>query len=222
LLKARKELTRQTGALQEFTDAQEGEVSAWRKAVDDFETGASTANPYELPHAGKQYSRGISFRSRLLGSQGPMLRDIELELVREEQEQERNSTAVREATDDTMIEYLMLGVEIEGQQCMSFFKGLRYFLKLTVSSGVSFLPTCWPKETPPPKNSPTLLPAAHRSHGKSRSCGSCSTSTPLARFNASPLLQIQRSPRKLSARLSSCHQDCHRSKPCPRSLYPTL
>ncbi|KAJ7336983.1 hypothetical protein DFH08DRAFT_964940 [Mycena albidolilacea] len=98
LLKARKELTRQTGALQEFTDAQEGEVSAWRKAVDDFETGASTANPYELPHA------------------SPMLRDIEMELVREEQERERNPTAVREATDDMMIEYLMLGVEIEGQQ----------------------------------------------------------------------------------------------------------
>ncbi|KAJ7729886.1 hypothetical protein B0H14DRAFT_3518191 [Mycena olivaceomarginata] len=93
-----KSLRSQTGALQEFTDAQEGEVSAWRKAVDDFETGASTANPYELPHA------------------GPTLRDIELELVREEQERERNSTAVREATDDTMIEYLMLGVEIEGQQ----------------------------------------------------------------------------------------------------------
>ncbi|KAJ7862664.1 hypothetical protein B0H14DRAFT_3444602 [Mycena olivaceomarginata] len=98
LAKARKELTRQTSALQEFTEAQQGEVSAWKKAVDDFETGASTANPYELPHA------------------GPTLRDIELELVREEQDWERNSTAVREATDDTMIEYLMLGVEIEGQQ----------------------------------------------------------------------------------------------------------
>jgi hypothetical protein len=49
------------------------------------------------------------------------LRDIELELVREEQDRERNSTAVREATDDTMIEYLMLGVEIEGQQCVSVF-----------------------------------------------------------------------------------------------------
>ncbi|KAJ7708555.1 hypothetical protein B0H14DRAFT_3525416 [Mycena olivaceomarginata] len=96
--RARKELTRQTGALQEFTDAQEGEVSAWRKAVDDFETGASTANPYELPHA------------------DPMLRDIKLELVREEQERERNSTAVHKATDDTMIEYLMLRVKIEGQQ----------------------------------------------------------------------------------------------------------
>jgi hypothetical protein len=54
----------------------------------------------------------------LLAFPGPTLREIELELVREEQECERSSAAVREATDDTMIEYLMLGVEIEGQQCV--------------------------------------------------------------------------------------------------------
>ncbi|KAJ7693118.1 hypothetical protein B0H14DRAFT_2651465 [Mycena olivaceomarginata] len=87
LVKARKELTHQRG-----------EVSAWKKAIDDFETGASTANPYELPHA------------------SPTLHDIKLELVCEEQDRERNSTTMHEATDDTMIEYLMLGVEIEGQQ----------------------------------------------------------------------------------------------------------
>jgi hypothetical protein len=56
----------------------------------------------------------------LLAFPGPTLREIELELVREEQERERSSAAVREATDDTMIEYLMLGVEIEGQQCVYF------------------------------------------------------------------------------------------------------
>jgi hypothetical protein len=44
-----------------------------------------------------------------------------LELVRKEQDREHNSTAVRKATNDTMIEYLMLGVEIEGQQCVSVF-----------------------------------------------------------------------------------------------------
>ncbi|KAJ7763263.1 hypothetical protein B0H14DRAFT_3510637 [Mycena olivaceomarginata] len=98
LLKAKKELVRQTNALQEFTQVQQGEVSAWKTAVDNFETGVSAVNPYELPLT------------------GPTLREIKLELVREEQEHERSSTAVREATDDTMIEYLMLGVEIEGQQ----------------------------------------------------------------------------------------------------------
>jgi hypothetical protein len=39
-------------ALQEFTQAQQGEVSAWKTAVDDFETGVSAVNPYELPLAG--------------------------------------------------------------------------------------------------------------------------------------------------------------------------
>jgi hypothetical protein len=57
----------------------------------------------------------------LLAFPGPTLREIELELVREEQERERSSAAVREGTDDTMIEYLMLGVEIEGQQCVYIF-----------------------------------------------------------------------------------------------------
>jgi hypothetical protein len=53
LLQARKELARQRDALQEFTLAQQGEVAAWKEAVDNFETGASTTNPYQLPHAGK-------------------------------------------------------------------------------------------------------------------------------------------------------------------------
>ncbi|KAJ7695539.1 hypothetical protein B0H14DRAFT_3530148 [Mycena olivaceomarginata] len=98
LLQARKELARQRGALQEFTQAQQGEVAAWKEAVDNFETGASTVNPYQLPHA------------------GPTLKDIELELTREEQEREQGSSVVPEADEDTMIEYLMLGLEIEGQQ----------------------------------------------------------------------------------------------------------
>ncbi|KAJ7315538.1 hypothetical protein DFH08DRAFT_971894 [Mycena albidolilacea] len=99
LLQARKELARQRDALQEFTLAQQGEVAAWKEVVDNFETGASTTNPYQLPHA------------------GPTLKDIELELTREEQEREQGSSVVPEADEDTMIEYLMLGLEIKGQQC---------------------------------------------------------------------------------------------------------
>ncbi|KAJ7358297.1 hypothetical protein DFH08DRAFT_953471 [Mycena albidolilacea] len=98
LLQARKELAQQRDALQEFTLAQQGEVAAWKEAVDNFETGASTTNPYQLPHA------------------GPTLKDIELELTREEQEHEQGSSVVPEADEDTMIEYLLLGLEIEGQQ----------------------------------------------------------------------------------------------------------
>ncbi|KAJ7797241.1 hypothetical protein B0H14DRAFT_3493974 [Mycena olivaceomarginata] len=48
---------------------------------------------------------------------GPTLRDVELELTREEQERERSTFTVLNAADDTMTEYLMLGLEIEGQQC---------------------------------------------------------------------------------------------------------
>ncbi|KAJ7870752.1 hypothetical protein B0H14DRAFT_3439844 [Mycena olivaceomarginata] len=98
LLKARKELTRQEEGLQEFTAAQEGEAPAWKEAVDAFEAGASTDNPYQLPHT------------------GPTLRDVELELMHEEQERERRSSAALSASDDTLTEYLMLGLEIEGQQ----------------------------------------------------------------------------------------------------------
>ncbi|KAJ7731187.1 hypothetical protein B0H14DRAFT_3517920 [Mycena olivaceomarginata] len=98
LLKARKELMRQEEGLQEFTAAQEGEAPAWKEAVDAFEAGASTDNPYQLPHA------------------GPTLRDVELELMHEEQERECRSSAALSASDDTLTEYLMLGLEIEGQQ----------------------------------------------------------------------------------------------------------
>jgi hypothetical protein len=51
--KARKELTWQEEGLQEFTAAQEAEAPAWKEAVDAFEAGATTDNPYQLPHAGK-------------------------------------------------------------------------------------------------------------------------------------------------------------------------
>jgi hypothetical protein len=54
LIKARKELKRQEEGLEEFTAAQEEEASAWKEAVDAFEVGASTNNPYQLPHAGKR------------------------------------------------------------------------------------------------------------------------------------------------------------------------
>ncbi|KAJ7825889.1 hypothetical protein B0H14DRAFT_2596232 [Mycena olivaceomarginata] len=52
LLKAKKELVHQTNTLQEFTQAQQGKVSPWKTAVDDFEAGVSAVNPYELPLAG--------------------------------------------------------------------------------------------------------------------------------------------------------------------------
>ncbi|KAJ7873817.1 hypothetical protein B0H14DRAFT_2215648, partial [Mycena olivaceomarginata] len=96
--KATKELARQQEGLEEFTEEQHDKVDAWKKAVDDFESGASLANPYELPQS------------------GPSLRDIELELIREEQERERASAAGPEAGEDTMTGFLMLGLEIEGQQ----------------------------------------------------------------------------------------------------------
>ncbi|KAF7337266.1 CxC2 domain-containing protein [Mycena sanguinolenta] len=98
LLKATKELLRQLAGLQEFNQEQEDQIDAWKKAVDKFEAGLSKKNPYELPRS------------------GPTLRDIELELAREEQERERASTVARSTSEETMTEYLMLGLEIEGQQ----------------------------------------------------------------------------------------------------------
>ncbi|KAJ7763898.1 hypothetical protein B0H14DRAFT_3510550 [Mycena olivaceomarginata] len=89
LLKATKELARQTDALQDFTHSQQDEAPAWKQAVDDFEIG----------HVGC-----------------PTLRDIKLELTREEQEREHAFAVMRDAAKDTMTEYLMLGLEIEGQQ----------------------------------------------------------------------------------------------------------
>ncbi|KAF8143039.1 hypothetical protein K438DRAFT_1520754, partial [Mycena galopus ATCC 62051] len=97
-LKATKELAAQIAGLEQFTAAQKDQAPAWKQAVDDFESGLSAVNPYELPQS------------------GPTLRDIELELVREEQERERVSTAMREVSEETMTEYLMLGLDIEGQQ----------------------------------------------------------------------------------------------------------
>ncbi|KAJ7321807.1 hypothetical protein DFH08DRAFT_818177 [Mycena albidolilacea] len=47
---------------------------------------------------------------------GSTLRDIELELAWEEKERERVSAIVRDAAENTMTEYLILGLEIEGQQ----------------------------------------------------------------------------------------------------------
>ncbi|KAF8178780.1 hypothetical protein K438DRAFT_1769237 [Mycena galopus ATCC 62051] len=84
--------------LEDFTAAQRQEVPAWQKAVDNFETGASLVNPYELPQS------------------GPTLREIKLQLMLEEQERERNAAAARDHMEETMTEYLMLGLEIEGQQ----------------------------------------------------------------------------------------------------------
>jgi hypothetical protein len=52
--KATKELARQQEGLEEFIEGQHDKVDAWKKAVDDFESGASLANPYELPQSGKR------------------------------------------------------------------------------------------------------------------------------------------------------------------------
>ncbi|KAJ7788499.1 hypothetical protein B0H14DRAFT_2398363, partial [Mycena olivaceomarginata] len=98
LLKASKELGRQQAALSEFIQEQEEQVSVWRKLVDDFESGASAVNPYKHPKTCQT------------------LREVELELMREEQEREHASAVVREASEGTMTEYLMLGLEVEGQQ----------------------------------------------------------------------------------------------------------
>ncbi|KAJ7628915.1 hypothetical protein FB45DRAFT_1028980 [Roridomyces roridus] len=98
LVKARKELVRQEQALEEFTAGQQSGAPAWEKTVDDFETGKSAVNPYEIPHP------------------GPTLRDVQLELACEEQERERGPTDYCATGEDTMVEYLMLALEIEGQQ----------------------------------------------------------------------------------------------------------
>ncbi|KAF7346681.1 CxC2 domain-containing protein [Mycena sanguinolenta] len=98
-LKARKELVTQKATLDVFSQAQKADVPAWQKAVDDFEAGVPDCkNPYELPKS------------------GITLREIELELLREEQANERKSGVVRGVAEATMTEYLMLGLEIEGQQ----------------------------------------------------------------------------------------------------------
>jgi hypothetical protein len=48
-----KELARQKAALEEFSEHQQEEVPIWRKAVNNFETGASPINPYQLPQSGQ-------------------------------------------------------------------------------------------------------------------------------------------------------------------------
>jgi hypothetical protein len=45
---------------------------------------------------------------------GSTLQTVELELMREEQEREQVSTLVRDTAEDTMTEYLILGLEIKG------------------------------------------------------------------------------------------------------------
>ncbi|KAJ7816450.1 hypothetical protein B0H14DRAFT_2602708 [Mycena olivaceomarginata] len=97
-LKASKELGWQQAALSEFIQEQEEQVSVWRKLVDNFESGASAVNPYEHPKTCQT------------------LREVELELMREEQERECASAVVREASEGTMTEYLMLALEVKGQQ----------------------------------------------------------------------------------------------------------
>ncbi|KAF7375073.1 CxC2 domain-containing protein [Mycena sanguinolenta] len=98
-LKARKELATQKSALDLFSKAQKADVPTWQKEVDDFEAEVPDAkNPYELSKS------------------GVTLRDIELELLNEEQDHERQSGDVTGIDEETMTGYLMLGLEIEGQQ----------------------------------------------------------------------------------------------------------
>ncbi|KAJ7800539.1 hypothetical protein B0H14DRAFT_3092594 [Mycena olivaceomarginata] len=92
------ELARQKAVLQEFSEHQQEEVPIWRKAVNNFEMGASPVNPYQLLQS------------------GPTLWEVELELAREEQAKERNSATVPGDVEETMTQFLMLGLEIEGQQ----------------------------------------------------------------------------------------------------------
>jgi hypothetical protein len=44
------------------------------------------------------------------------LHEVELELARKDQERERQSVGNQSTAEETMTEYLMLGLEIEGQQ----------------------------------------------------------------------------------------------------------
>ncbi|KAJ7363735.1 hypothetical protein DFH08DRAFT_798215 [Mycena albidolilacea] len=98
-LKAMKERAKQQDGLTEFLQHQEEvDVAAWKKSVDDFESEASLVNPYELP------------------SSGPNLKEIELELTREEQERKHRSAAMPNTSWETMTECLMLELEIESQQ----------------------------------------------------------------------------------------------------------
>ncbi|KAJ7823335.1 hypothetical protein B0H14DRAFT_3088913 [Mycena olivaceomarginata] len=97
--------------------AQEEEASAWKEAVDAFEVGASTNNPYQLPHA------------------GPTLRDVELELMREEQERESSTSASLDADDDTMIERqlaadLLAKKHLTSKELTDFIKKLRVMQRL--------------------------------------------------------------------------------------------
>ncbi|KAJ7707270.1 hypothetical protein B0H14DRAFT_2646846 [Mycena olivaceomarginata] len=99
LLKAVKELVRQKDGLDEFSRHQEEEeVAAWRKQVSN------------CPLIVKQSLTSFLF---ILG---PTLKEIELELLREEQAKEHESGTVSGASDETMTEFLMLGLEVEGQQ----------------------------------------------------------------------------------------------------------
>jgi hypothetical protein len=55
LLKAVKELQQQRDGLEEFSEAQGDQVPVWKQMVDDFESGASLVNPYQLPKSGTSY-----------------------------------------------------------------------------------------------------------------------------------------------------------------------
>ncbi|KAJ7786999.1 hypothetical protein B0H14DRAFT_2629889 [Mycena olivaceomarginata] len=98
IAQARKELTRQEEGLQESPRRRKGRPPAWKEAVDAFE-------------AGRQLITHTSYLT-----QAPRCETVELELMHEEQERERRSSAALSASDDTLTEYLMLGLEIEGQQ----------------------------------------------------------------------------------------------------------
>ncbi|KAJ6480218.1 hypothetical protein C8R45DRAFT_1100807 [Mycena sanguinolenta] len=97
LRKATNKLSRQIAGLEEFNQEQEDQISAWKEAASHFHLFRPT-------------------QADVAVYVGPTLRDIELELAREEQERERTSTTVPATSEETMTEYLILGLEIEGQQ----------------------------------------------------------------------------------------------------------
>ncbi|KAF8160335.1 hypothetical protein K438DRAFT_1985759 [Mycena galopus ATCC 62051] len=74
-LKATKELAAQKAGLEDFSLHHQEDIPVWNRTVDDFESGVSVVNPYQVPKS------------------GATLRDIELELMREEQARELASAA---------------------------------------------------------------------------------------------------------------------------------
>ncbi|KAF8194503.1 hypothetical protein K438DRAFT_2129700 [Mycena galopus ATCC 62051] len=59
-LNATKELAAQKAGLEDFSVHHKEDVPVWRKIVDDFESGTSAVNPYQLPKSGEDFLSGIA------------------------------------------------------------------------------------------------------------------------------------------------------------------